>query len=301
MGDKGRDRNLDDVRKWMGAPIPVAGKRVVDVGCGEGNVILQAEKEGAIFCVGLEVDFGILRKKWGVNFQELWHRLGLKDRLRSDVMHVEDGKKWLLKDASADVVICSFVFPYAKHKLHLFEEVVRILAPGGCAYLLNAGSREQYTSMEKTWSNAFLLVEEKSMGLFERLKGVVESRELANGKWKEEKSPEAREFGKKLDEGIKTPELEERFKIEGIEITAVNFHMLFEEILEKCDKLKFKRSGLGIILEKSIEFSGKDEKKFLRSIKKDRDYPFLNISLSKQGYAKPAPSVLTVLDSRIIK
>ena len=128
--------------------ILVDGKRVIDIGCGEGNVLAQAEKEGAVSCIGIDADLGILRKHRGVNLTDLAHRLGLRQKMHSEVIRVNTCEKLPLKDSCADVVICSFIFPYINDKFSLLREVIRILEPGGRAYIVSAGVYSKYTTSQ---------------------------------------------------------------------------------------------------------------------------------------------------------
>jgi len=296
-------RDLSKVRFFMGDPIPVFGKRVVDVGCGEGNVIWQAERAGARSCVGVDVDLGLLRDTWGMNFQDLWHRLGWKEKLCSEVVRIGQDGRLPIKDSSADIVICSFVFPYARDKLRLFGEVLRILAPGGCAYFLNTESLTFYTSVTGAWSNAFFLVDERRRGMFKHLKGIVEKSELTNGLWQKETDSYASAFGMMLDTGIMIPAAEgdeSVFMLRDVEVKVVNFYAIFRRLMKKCGKVGFRRSGFGMIMEKSGSFGEKDGLKALERMDRARKYFMLNINLAKQDKQRPLPAVQTVLDSRIM-
>lgn len=298
-----KGRGLLKLSELLGVEIPFVGKRVVDIGCGEGKVLLQAEKEGAISSVGIDVDFGLLRKHWGMNVEDLWRRLGWKDKFRSEVVRIGEDGRLPIKDSSADIVICSFVFPYAQDKLRLFGEVLRILAPSGCAYFLNAESFQNYTSVYRAWSNAFLLADEKRRGVFEHLKGIAEKKELTNGRWEKEKDPYAITFGMMLHAGINLSLVEgeeHSFMFRDVEIKVVNFHVVFKRLIKKCSRICFRRSGVGLIMEKSASFAEKDGLKAIERIERARKYFMLNINLAKQDKKRPLPAILTVLDSRIM-
>ena len=293
-------RNLKWLRQLLNDPIFVDGERLIDIGCGEGKVLFQAEKEGAVSCIGIDADFGILRQHWGVNFTDLLCRLGLKQKMHSEVIHVKTCEKLPLKDSCADVVICSFIFPYVKDKLALLNEVIRILAPGGHAYIVSASARFQYNALNNGWANTFLLTNAKNKHRFEQLKEIIEDRELTCSRWEKEKDHDAVEFGRLLDIGVGRSSDKEKWRVAGMKMAFVTPYLLFGKILSQCKKIKLRRAGLGFILEKSDGSNKRDASKAEALIKKARKHCLLNIDLKKQDSRRSLSTILTVFDSKIL-
>jgi len=293
-------RGLTELRALFRDEMNVYGKRVLDIGCGQGRAVSQADNEGAKRCVGVDVDFGTLRSHWGINFRDLWHNLGWKEGSRSEVIRVKTCESLPLKDVSFDIVICSFIFPYVEDKLGLLNEIVRVLAPGGRAYIANAGGYGSYTSMLKAWSNAFLLADERCGKRLKRLKGIIEGRELTYDKWRKEKDPDAAAFGNMIDAGITTTSDEREFRIDDMKMKISNFYVLFRRVMEKCDHLILTQSGIGAVLEKSALFEEKDSRIFALRAEKANKYLMLNINLGKQDNLRPLPAILSVFDRRVL-
>ncbi len=294
-------RDLKWLRQLLHDPIFVDGKRVIDIGCGEGRVLPQAEKEGAASCIGIDTDLGTLRKHWGANFTDLWHRIGLRQKIHSEVIHVKTCEKLPLKDSCGDGVMCSSIFPYVKDKLELLSEVIRILAPGGRAYIISANEYSQYIALNKGWVNAFLLTDAKNKPRLEHLKEITEDRELTHLKWRNEKDPDVAKFGSLIDIGVEGHVDKEELEIVGMKVTLVNPYVVFGKILHKCPKIELHRTGLGFILEKSEKFNKKDASKASSLIKKAQKCHLLNIDLKEQDKLRPLAAILTVLDSKILK
>lgn len=294
-------RGLTELRGLFGDEINVYGKRVLDIGCGEGRTVLQAEKEGAKKCVGVDVDLATLRRQWGVNFTDLFHNLSLKESLRSEVIRVKTCRDLPLKDASFDIVICSFVIPYVSDKLGLLKEAVRLLAPGGRIYIISSGGYSVYTSILKAWSNAFLLADERCGKRLKHLKLITEERELTYDKWRKEKDIDVSAFGEIIDKGISLPSDDKEFKINDMKMELSNFYVLFGKIIGKCDKLAMRKSRLGVIIEKSGQFKEKDYNGFAASAEKANKYLMMNINLKKQDSLRPLPAILSVFDKKVLE
>jgi ubiquinone/menaquinone biosynthesis C-methylase UbiE len=293
-------RGLTELRKLFRDEINVYGKRVLDIGCGKGRAVLQADNEGAKKCVGLDVDFATLRSQWGVNFKDLWHNLSWKEGSRSEVIKVKTCEDLPVKDASFDIVICSFIFPYVEDKLALLKEVVRVLAPGGRAYIVNTEGYSSYTSVLRAWSNAFLLADERCGKRLKRLKKITEERELTYDKWRKETDPDAAEFGSVLEAGIAVTSEEKEFRVNDMKMKFSNFYALFRKVIEKSDHLKLTQSGLGVVLEKSARFEEKEYSKFVSRMEKANERLMMNINLCKQDELRPLPAILSVFDRRVL-
>ncbi len=288
MGVKG-GRDLS-VLGYFWHPIPFFGRRIVDLGCNVGNIMDLAKEKKAKSYLGLDIS---------KDFERYWNKKQTDESYKFEYRDLEKGLPFL-EDSSADVVLCSFIFPYIRNKLSLFGEVVRILAPMGCAYFLNR-EYEGYTKIYRGWTNAFLIANRKNKKRIKRLKEVCEDREITYEKWRREKDPYIREFGKNLDEGIETQDPLKKFEILDLQLAAANFYLVFEKIAGS-QKLKFAKSGAGMIMEKSHLFTKEDAAEVLARVKTANERYFMaNINLAKQDTSRPLPTTLTVLDSRIIK
>ena len=98
------------------------GERVLDVGCGTGNLALRAARRGAVV-TGLDPDRGALRKAAAKA-----RRAGLPITLvrgYADHLAAEDG--------TLDHVVSAFALHHVptEQKVALASELVRVLAPGG--------------------------------------------------------------------------------------------------------------------------------------------------------------------------
>ena len=293
-------RGLSELRMMFRDEMPVYGKRVLDIGCGQGRAVLQAEKEGAKRAVGVDVDLSMLRSQWGANFTDLFSKLSWKESLRSEVIRVKSCRNLPLKDASFDIVICSFVLPYVSDKLGLLREAVRLTAPGGRIYLINVGGYSSYTSLHRAWSNGFLLADERCKKRLGRLKGIIEERELTYSKWRKETDPDAAAFGEIIDESISIPSDEKEFRINDMKVMLSNFYVLFGRLIGKSDKLAMRQSGIGMIIEKSEKFEEKDYKRFASSAENASKYLMMNINLGKQDDLRSLPTILSVFDKKVL-
>jgi len=96
-----------------------AGVRVLDIACGPGHFLQEAASAGAV-AVGIDSSRDMLRAAGS--------RLGLGARL---VMG--DGMALPFESGSFDIVNCSGLIEYIPEPMQLFQEVLRVLKPGGRA------------------------------------------------------------------------------------------------------------------------------------------------------------------------
>lgn len=300
LGKFVRGRSLKDIRSLTGDRIEVKGRRVVDVGCGYGNALKQALCEGAVSCVGFESDKGLVERLNHVGF---FDKLLGKKNVGCEFRFLPAGSHIPLADSSADVVICSFVLPYVANKLGMFREIMRVLAPGGRAYVVNR-MPFSHTSLSHLWTDSFLLVDSRYGDRFERIKRSVESGRLTNGEWQQEDDPDVREFGRLLDTEATGSWKEDKFEVRGMPVRVVGFHSVFAGIVQKCSKVHLeehsgRKSLDGVVFAKDSSFSGEDAKRLAELFGRAERCWSLNMSLKEQNPSVPIPQVLTLLDSKI--
>ncbi len=112
------------ILRELGTICPLAGKRVLDVGCGVGGALTQLTRAGAA-CTGIDVDadrLGLCRKRLELHGQEA-------STVRGDAFHLPFG------DACFDVVVCTDVLEHVPNRAKLIPEYSRVLRPGGVLYL----------------------------------------------------------------------------------------------------------------------------------------------------------------------
>jgi SAM-dependent methyltransferase len=102
---------------------PVAGQRVLDLGCGEGYCTREMAARGAARVRGIDLSAGMIelaRKREAELCQGIEYAQGNVVALDSE-------------DAAWDLVLAVFVFSYVTHDemTRAFAEVRRVLAPGG--------------------------------------------------------------------------------------------------------------------------------------------------------------------------
>lgn len=113
-----RDVSVDYVSRIL----PPNG-RVLDLGCGTAPVVSELRKRG-VSCAGLEYAEDMLK-----HARERLRSMGLDegDLHRGDCRHTP------FDDASFDVVVCLGVISYVEHYGEVFDEINRLLRPGGYA------------------------------------------------------------------------------------------------------------------------------------------------------------------------
>lgn len=99
----------------------VREKRLLDLGCGGGQVSVFFAKQGAIVT--------------GVDFSEkqidFAKKLAKKERVGISFIHADIENLSMLEDSSCDFVNSSHAIHYIENLQRLFEEVLRVLVPGG--------------------------------------------------------------------------------------------------------------------------------------------------------------------------
>ena len=104
--------------------INITGKKVVDVGCGIGGPTLELVKtHGAKFVVGIDIEQGLLN--WARQTAE---NAGLQSSMSFKL--VQPGP-FPLEDSSFDIVFSKEALIEIADKDAIYEEILRILKPGG--------------------------------------------------------------------------------------------------------------------------------------------------------------------------
>lgn len=138
----GNERGSDIINKMIEHFTgPLAGKRVLDIGCGYGGVCIAAAKAGAE-AVGLEVG----------EYELKYHALNLNDNGVSDRVKVYDGDATDIDFMSSlgqfDLVICDNVIEHVNDTRRLIYNIAQAMNPNARCYITapNAGSIGQVIS-----------------------------------------------------------------------------------------------------------------------------------------------------------
>jgi ubiquinone/menaquinone biosynthesis C-methylase UbiE len=103
---------------------PVAGLRVLDIGCGEGYCSRELRRRGAAWVHGIDLSQGMIA---AANLQEIENALGISYEVgcATNLKQLDDGE--------IDLVVAVFLFNYLTiaQTQECMAEVARILRPGG--------------------------------------------------------------------------------------------------------------------------------------------------------------------------
>lgn len=105
----------------------VKGKRVLDLGCGTGRTTASLVKLGAEVC--------------GVDISKEMIAVASK-KCRGAEFVVGDSEKLPFEDASFDLVVATFLIVHLKYLQRTFDEVYRVLKPGGTFIVTNVNQRK---------------------------------------------------------------------------------------------------------------------------------------------------------------
>lgn len=104
--------------------MPLAGKRALDIGCGDGGISIAFARKGAIV-TGIDCDQNRIKRA------RIWAR---EHGVTVD-FRVEDGERVRFGAGSFDLVICNAVIEHVHDPLKLVEEMSRMLKAGGLLFL----------------------------------------------------------------------------------------------------------------------------------------------------------------------
>jgi len=113
----GTDKKVMEALDSLG----VSGKKIVDLGCGEGSHAKMIKDMGADSVIGVDISEGMVavaEEKIGKNSEDI-------------NFIVADGKSLPLRSESADIVFSNFVLHYFPNAGEVFQEISRILKDGG--------------------------------------------------------------------------------------------------------------------------------------------------------------------------
>lgn len=105
----------------------VSGKKVLDAGCGTGRMIKKLLEKGAIV-TGADISPEMLK-------------IAKKKFDKAEFVEA-DIEKLPFKDESFDVVVASFVIVHLKDLKKAFDEVYRVLKPGGSFIVTNVNQKK---------------------------------------------------------------------------------------------------------------------------------------------------------------
>lgn len=123
----------DELIKLIGN---IKNKHVLDLGCGTGRIIqILKRRAGTTGAAGAHFT--------GVDISEEMLRIAKKHHPDVDIVHA-DMTDLPLKDDTFDIVIAAFVIVHIKDKdlTKVFDEVARVLKPGGTFILTNINQRK---------------------------------------------------------------------------------------------------------------------------------------------------------------
>ena len=120
----------------------------VDVGCGGGQMLINmAQLSGDLECVGVDIEPEILAVA-----RENVAEAGFDDRIR---FVSGDVHKIPLPDDYADMVFSRGSIPFWRDRVKAFQEIYRVLKPGGIAFIGGGGSRylteDYYKQIKAPW------------------------------------------------------------------------------------------------------------------------------------------------------
>jgi len=124
----------------MVAGLDLAGRRVVDVGCGLGGPACVLGRDFDAIVVGIDLERPLVERA-----RERARRLGLSGRVTFEVV---DGRSLPFEDDSLDLVLSAGAFTQTADKLTAFRECLRTLRPGGSIRLYDWFRRDDELSAD---------------------------------------------------------------------------------------------------------------------------------------------------------
>jgi SAM-dependent methyltransferase len=127
-----RALELRQMKPWLGA---LAGKQVLDVGCGHGLYSLELARRGALL-TGVDLDAASV-----ADARQVAASLGLRDRAR---YLVADAAALALAGGQFDLVISNCVLEHVVDDNAALAGMVRLLRPGGTLYLTVDSAEQRF-------------------------------------------------------------------------------------------------------------------------------------------------------------
>jgi len=120
----------------------------LDVGCGGGQMLIDMARITELECVGLDIESKVIEVA-----RENVSEAGFEKRIR---FVVGDVHNLPLSDNFADIIMSRGSLPFWRDKVRAFQEIYRVLKPGGIAFVGGGGSRyltdEYYNRRKVPWS-----------------------------------------------------------------------------------------------------------------------------------------------------
>jgi ubiquinone/menaquinone biosynthesis C-methylase UbiE len=116
----GHEQVFDRVLEWAA---PLAGRRVLEIGCGGGRLLERVLESGASYAAGLDHSPDMLALSMKRN----------RDALADDALHLKLGNAARIPwpDGSFDVALAANMFFFVDQPNEVVAELRRVLAPGG--------------------------------------------------------------------------------------------------------------------------------------------------------------------------
>lgn len=122
--------NSFDQKLFLREVRDLSGLAILDVGCGDGRLVPVLKKRGAEGVVGVDISEEMLAEAKKTGFYK--------------ELHVEDIREEMVFDWDTfDAIFCTLVIVHIPERglLKVFDELYRILKPGGTLYLGNIAQR----------------------------------------------------------------------------------------------------------------------------------------------------------------
>jgi ubiquinone/menaquinone biosynthesis C-methylase UbiE len=127
------------IRRGLDWVEPLAGRRVVDVGCGTGvlipHLLSRLGEQGSLVALDFSSEMVARARQ---RYPDPRIRWANRDVLDSGI-----------ESGSVDVVLCYNSFPHLNHRTRVLDEWARWLRPGGLALVWHENGREQIAALHK--------------------------------------------------------------------------------------------------------------------------------------------------------
>lgn len=129
------------------AGVEIAGRRLLDLGCGDGALTREYARRGAVQVTGVDIDERALARARAVGGPHVDYREGSTDRIP-------------MPDGSVDVIVCYDVFEHLTQPSAILGEARRVLVPGGSMLIGTWGwyhpfAPHLFATMPVPWAHVF--------------------------------------------------------------------------------------------------------------------------------------------------